>query len=86
MYSLVLVSWYICNDNVIHIQEVTFTLKEKTKPWPEGRECHTSCCIGLDTDHPQMLVSGGKNMRDIALKFDMWMLDLKTLLWKKVSY
>ena len=63
---------------------MTFTLKEKTKPWPEGRECHTSCFIGLGTDNPQMLISGGKNMRDIALKFDMWMLDIKSFTWKKV--
>ena len=60
-------------------------MKEKTKPWPEGRECHASCCIGLGTDRPQMLVSGGKNQYDIAMKFDMWMLDVKSFTWKKVD-
>ena len=71
-------------------QDITFTKIEKRRPWPEGRECHTSCVLGLDTKHPQLLISGGKNMYDHPLKFDVWMLDISSLasekvVWKKAS-
>lgn len=64
---------------------ITFTRVEKKKQWPEGRECPAACCLGVDTKHPQLLVSGGKNRYDVALKFDMWMLDLTTFEWRKVA-
>ena len=62
-----------------------FTKIEKKHPWPEGRESHAACCLGLDTDRPQLLISGGKNMYDHVLKFDTWLLDIASLVWKKVS-
>ena len=67
------------------VQEITFTKIEKKRPWPEGRESHAACCLGLNTKHPQLLISGGKNMYDHVLKFDLWMLDIVSMVWKKAS-
>ena len=67
-------------------QEIEFTKVEQQRVWPPGRECHIACCLGLKTEHPQLLISGGKNFRDIPLKFDLWMLDLTKFVWKKVSH
>jgi hypothetical protein len=69
----------------MHSQEIEFTRIEQQKVWPPGRECHIACCLGLKTEHPQLLVSGGKNSRDVPLKFDLWMLDLTKRVWKKVG-
>ena len=68
------------------MQEITFCKVEKTNIWPEGRECPSGCCLGLNTKHPQLLISGGKNRYDTPLKFDMWTLDLKYFKWKKVNH
>ena len=73
------------NNVLFHTQAVTFEQVDKKRPWPEGRECHAACVLGQNTDHPQLLVSGGKNTYDHALKFDMWMLDVAALIWKKAG-
>ena len=74
--------------NIIHafIGNIEFTKVEQQRVWPPGRECHIACCLRLKTEHPQLLVSGGKNFRDIPLKFDLWMLDSTKFVWKKVSH
>ena len=45
---------------------------------------HAACCLGFNTDHPQLLVSGGRTCRDKCLR-DTWKYDLRNKQWEKVS-
>lgn len=44
---------------------------------------HAACCLGLNTNHPQLLVSGGRTCNDTGLS-DVWMFDLEHKQWEKV--
>ena len=45
---------------------------------------HAACCVGFNTDQPQLLVSGGRTSRDKCIR-DIWMFDFTCKYWEKVS-
>ena len=45
---------------------------------------HAACCLGFNTGHPQLLVSGGRNCNDKSLR-DIWKFDLALNQWEHVS-
>ena len=45
---------------------------------------HAACCLGFNTGHPQLLVSGGRSSQDEALE-GAWLFDLIQKNWKEVS-
>ena len=46
---------------------------------------HAACCLGFNTEHPQLLVSGGRNCNDKSLR-DVWKFDLTLNRWEHVSH
>ena len=44
---------------------------------------HATCFIGVDTSHTQLMITGGWNS---AILDDMWLLDITSMTWRKVSY
>ena len=58
--------------------------KNKEDKWPQVRlGDHAACCLGFNTENPQLLVSGGRLRRELPLK-DIWILNLATMKWKEV--
>ena len=54
--------------------------------WPEvtlGH--HAACCLGFNSEHPQLLVSGGRTCYDKGLK-DVWAFNLSQKKWKHVRF
>ena len=54
------------------------------KVWSCARECHAACCLNYDEEHPKLLVSGGVDEEGKILG-DMWILDINSGKWTKVS-
>ena len=50
---------------------------------PEKRSSHAAVCLGIDGNHPQLLVLQGRSETYKAIN-DVWMLDLKSWVWKEV--
>ena len=48
-----------------------------------GRSVHAACCLNYGEEHPQLLVSGGRDEDDNALR-DLWVLDVEAGTWKEV--
>ena len=46
---------------------------------------HAACCLGFNTERPQLLVSGGRNSNDKSLR-DVWKFDLALKRWEHVSH
>ena len=59
-------------------------------PWPEAREMHSACIVPLSSspstkdDGLGMLVMGGRNA-DGSIRQDMWLFDLQTKRWRKLT-
>ena len=60
-------------------------------PWPEAREMHSACIVPIssspsnkDGNHLGMLVMGGRNA-DGSVRQDMWLFDLQTKRWRKLT-
>lgn len=51
---------------------------------PVERDCHAAVCLGFNSDHPQLFVTGGLGRNDQTLN-DGWILDLKSAKWREVS-
>lgn len=49
-----------------------------------GRRNHAAVCVDYGGDHPQLLVTGGRDNANKILS-DVWMLDLQSWKWKEVS-
>ena len=49
-----------------------------------GRSLHAACCLNYGEEHPQLLVSGGLDKGDNALR-DFWVLDVEAGTWKEMS-
>ena len=47
------------------------------------RELHAACCLNYNDKHPQLLVTGGLDNNENALK-DAWILDVNSGKWKEV--
>ena len=56
---------------------------QKRGPCPVGRNCHAAVCLGYGGDHPQLLVTGGKD-NDLNVLSDAWILDLQSGKWREV--
>lgn len=59
-------------------------MKEEDTLWPEERSWHAACCLSYGQQHPQLLVTGGKNRQGEVLG-DAWILDVDSRKWKKVK-
>ena len=55
------------------------------EPWPGKKGYHAACCIGVDTSHTQLMITGGCGV-GIGTYDDVWLLDITSMTWKKVSY
>jgi len=73
---------YVC---ILHHLSQEWTKLEMTDgaPWPQQRSSHAACCLNYGQDHPQLLVTGGKDNNDNTLN-DMWILDVKSGRWREV--
>ena len=49
---------------------------------PKGRDEHVAVCLGYGGDHPQLLVTGGRDR--IAVLSDVWILDVQSERWREV--
>ena len=52
-------------------------------PWPAERSRHAACCLNYGHDHPQVLVTGGRDKNGNTLN-DVWILDVKSGRWREV--
>ena len=50
---------------------------------PAKRSSHAAVCLGIDGNHPQLLVLQGRSETYGSMN-DVWMLDLKSWGWKEV--
>ena len=66
------------------IQIITKLERQEREPWPVGRSYHAACCLGFDSQHPHLLVSGGVDNDDKTLR-DAWLFDVMNRKWKEVS-
>ena len=48
-----------------------------------GRTLHAACCLNYGEEHPQLLVSGGRDKDGNTLR-DFWVLDVEAGTWKEV--
>ena len=48
-----------------------------------GRSGHAAVCLWNGGDHPQLLVTGGRDENDKVLS-DAWLLDLQAGRWREV--
>ena len=48
-----------------------------------GRSFHAASCLNYGEEHPQLLVSGGRDEDGSTLR-DLWVLDVETRTWKEV--
>ena len=53
------------------------------EPCPVERTAHAAVCLGYGGDHPQLLVTGGRDAREKFLK-DTWILDMQSGKWREV--
>ena len=51
---------------------------------PVNRESHAACCLNYGEEHPQLLVTGGVDNYGNTLQ-DVWILDVNSGRWRKVS-
>ena len=58
--------------------------KPEGAPWPVERTAHAACCLNYGEENPQMLVTGGLDKNGTTLQ-DVWILDVKSRRWRKVS-
>ena len=49
-----------------------------------GRDDHAAVCLGYGGDHPQLLVTGGRDVTSKTLD-DMWTLDIRSWRWREVG-
>ena len=53
------------------------------EPCPVKRCNHAAVCLGYGGDHPQLLVTGGREASNKVLK-DAWILDMQSGRWREV--
>ena len=44
---------------------------------------HAACCLGFNTEHPQLLVTGGRSNQDTAME-GTWLFDVANKRWNEV--
>ena len=66
------------------MQEITRIEWKPGEVWPVVTVGHhAACCLGFNTDHPQLLVSGGRSSQDKAVR-GTWLFDFARKRWKEV--
>ena len=50
-----------------------------------GRSSHAACCLNYGEEHPQLLVSWGRDKAGNTLR-DLWVLDVDKGTWKEVRW
>ena len=66
------------------IQIITKLERQEREPWPVGRAAHAACCLGFGSQHPHLLVTGGRDNDGKTLR-DAWLFDVTNRRWKEVS-
>ena len=66
------------------VQIITKLERQEREPWPVGRSDHAACCLGFGSQHPHLLVTGGRDNKDKTLR-DAWLFDVTNRRWKEVS-
>ena len=51
---------------------------------PKGRDAHAAVCLGYGGDHPQLLVTGGRESDIGDVLSDVWLLDVQSGRWREV--
>ena len=73
-----------CIDLTFVFQEITRIEGKPGEVWPVVTVGHhAACCLGFNTDHPQLMVSGGRSSQDEPLG-GVWLFDIITNKWKEV--
>ena len=49
-----------------------------------ARSAHAACCLNFGEEHPQLLITGGRDGNDNTLS-DAWILDVTFRKWREVS-
>ena len=45
---------------------------------------HAACCLGFNTGHPQLLVTGGRSNQDTPIE-ETWLFDVAKKKWNEVT-
>ena len=53
------------------------------EPCPVKRFHHAAVCLGYGGNHPQLLITGGRDIGNKVLK-DTWILDIQSEKWREV--
>ena len=56
---------------------------DEGEPCPVARNGHAAVCLDYGGDHPQLLVTGGRDAGTKVLS-DVWMLDVQSGRWREV--
>ena len=74
---------YVCV--LCHLfQKWTRLERPEGAPRPVERSSHAACCLNYGEEHPQLLVTGGRDNEDNTLQ-DVWILDVNSGRWREVS-
>ena len=69
---------------VVTVQMITKLERLEREPWPIERTYHAACCLGFDSQHPHLLVTGVLDTDNKALR-DAWLFHVTNRRWKEVS-
>ena len=72
------------SQGVIFVQHWTRVDIQEGESCPVVRSGHAAVCLGYGGDHPQLLITGGLDVRNKVLS-DSWILDLQSERWREVS-
>ena len=67
-----------------HFQHWSKLVHKEGQPCPVARMAHASVCLGYGGDHPELLITGGRDDNHKVLS-DMWILNLQSGRWREVS-
>ena len=68
-----------------HTQEFLRIEAKQGELWPVvtvGQ--HAACCLGFNTEHPHLLVTGGRNNQDAPVE-GTWLFDVVKKKWNEVT-
>ena len=68
----------------VPVQSWTKMDKPAGAPWPVERSSHAACCLNYGQEHPQLLISGGRD-KDSKTLGDAWLLSVATGTWREVG-
>ena len=57
--------------------------RKRGQPWPAARGSHAACCLGFESEHPQLLIIGGLDSFYVTIG-DAWIYDINSHSWTEV--